>query len=468
MSEPPTVTPDTRRARIESAILEEVILKSEEPAPLPLTDLMAKHTVPGVSIAVINEGALEWARGYGVRQAGQPDPVTPDTLFQVCSISKPVAVLAVLRLVQEGRLDLDEDVNRYLTSWRVPANGDWQPHVTLRHLVSHGAGLSQHGFPGYNRRDPLPTVPQVLDGAPPANTGPVRVNAIPGTQFRYSGGGTTVVQQLLMDVTGLPFARLMRELVLDPLGMRHSTYDKPLPEARWGQAAIAHRTGGAPVDGQWHVYPEQAAAGLWTTPADLTRVALDIQRARAGEPDTFLGKPMVDEMLTYQAEEVTGLGFFLDGKGTTLRFSHGGDNEGFKALFVAYAECGQGAIITTNGDMGWLLCDAIARTIAREYGWPDYTPPAPEPVALPPEQLAAYVGRYKLKPGWNLMVTPRADGGLLLQPQDQAPFALYPTAEGKFFARAVDIEVTFDREGDAVTGLTLTQNGKELEAKKHG
>jgi CubicO group peptidase (beta-lactamase class C family) len=468
MSEPPAVPPDTHRARIESAILEEVILRSEEPATLPLTDLMAKHNVPGVSIAVIHAGALEWTRGYGVREAGQPDPVTPDTLFQVCSISKPVTALAVLRLVQEGRLDLDEDVNRYLTSWRVPANGDWQPRVTLRHLMSHGAGLSQHGFPGYNRRDPLPTVPQVLDGVPPANTGPVRVNAIPGTQFRYSGGGTTIVQQLLMDMIGLPFAHLMRELVLDPLGMRHSTYAQPLPEARWAQAATAHRTGGAPVDGQWHVYPEQAAAGLWTTPADLARVALDIQRARAGAPGTFLGKPIVDEMLTYQAEEVMGLGFFLDGKGATLRFSHGGDNEGFKALFVAYAERGQGAIIATNGDMGWILCDGIARTIAREYGWPDYTPPTPEPVALAPEQVAACVGRYKLKPGWNLIVTQRPGGGLLLQPQDQAPFALYPTSDRTFFARAVDVEVTFDREGDMVTGLSLTQNGKELAANKTG
>jgi CubicO group peptidase (beta-lactamase class C family) len=303
MSEPSTASPAKRITHIENAILQEPLLRSATPVALPLADLMAQHSVPGVSIAVINDGALEWARGYGVRETGQPGPVTPDTLFQVCSISKPVAALAALRLVQEGRIDLDENVNHYLTSWCIPANGDWQPRVTLRHLLSHGAGLTQHGFPGYNRRALLPTLRQVLDGEPPANTGPVRVNALPGTQFRYSGGGTTVVQQLLMDVTGLPFPRLMRELVLDPLGMQPSTYEQPLPEARWADAASGHRTGGAPVDGQWHGYPEMAAAGLWTTPSDLARVALAVQRARAAEPDSFLRKEIVDEMLTYQAEE---------------------------------------------------------------------------------------------------------------------------------------------------------------------
>jgi hypothetical protein len=163
---------------------------------------------------------------------------------------------------------------------------------------------------------------------------------------------------------------------------------------------------------------------------------------------------------------VTGLGFFLDSKGQSLRFSHGGDNEGFKALFVAYAERGQGAIITTSGDMGWLLCSAIMSTIAREYGWPDYDPPAPETITLEPEQAAPYVGTYRLKPGWNLVVTQQGSGDLLLQPQDQAPFALYAASADKFFARAVDVEITFAKDGDRVTGLTLAQNGKELEAKK--
>jgi CubicO group peptidase (beta-lactamase class C family) len=467
MSDPTAATPDARRARIEQAVREEPVLRRAASGTALLADLMEKYAVPGVSIAVINEGALEWAHGYGVREAGRPDPVTPEILFQVCSISKPVTALAVLRLVQEGRLDLDEDVNRTLTAWQVPPNGDWQPRVTLRQLLSHGAGLSQHGFLGYHRAAPLPATRQILDGAPPANSGPVRVNAIPGTQFRYSGGGTTVVQQLLVDVTGLPFPQLMRELVLDPLGMSHSTYEQPLPATRWAEAATGHRSEGAPVDGQWHVYPEMAAAGLWTTPSDLARLALDVQRARAGEAGTLLGKPIVDEMLTYQAEEVTGLGFFLDGQGATRRFSHGGDNEGFKALFVAYADRGQGAIITTNGDMGWVLCDALMRTIAQEYGWLDYTPPLPEPIALNLAQAASIVGRYRLKPGWTLLVV-QQDGGLWLQPQDQAPFALYPTADDKFFAAAVDIEVALDREGETVTGLTLTQNGKELAAKKTG
>src|SRR6185436_9257568 len=153
---------------------------------------------------------------YGVCAADQSTLVDPTTLFQAGSISKPVAAVAALRLVDAGRIDLDADVNDYLVSWKVPANEGWQPRVTLRHLLSHTGGLTVHGFPGYARGQAVPTLVQVLDGAKPANTAAVRDNAVPGTQSRYSGGGTTIVQQMLIDVMGKPFPALMRELVLDP------------------------------------------------------------------------------------------------------------------------------------------------------------------------------------------------------------------------------------------------------------
>ena len=283
--------------------------------PVSLAARMAFYRLPGVSMAIFDNYRLAWARGYGLREAGQAAPVDSDTLFQAASISKTITAIIVMRLVEAGRLDLDEDVNNYLTSWQAPANAGWQPRLTLRQLLSHSAGLTVPGFPGYYRQHELPTLTQILKGAEPANTPPVRVNAVPGVQFRYSGGGTTIVQQLLVDVTGQPFPELARELVLAPLGMDQSGFEQPLPLDRWDRAATGHRPGGQPVAGRWHVYPEMAAAGLWSTPTDLARLALDLQNTNAGRAGGILHRESVNQLLTPPVDENIDPGlqvFYID------------------------------------------------------------------------------------------------------------------------------------------------------------
>jgi len=280
-STPTTSQPSHQRiTRIENYLIPDSPLRCQSPRTITLAERMNTLVTPGVSIAVIEDGKIAWAKGWGVREAGQPDPVTPQTLFQAASISKPVTALAVLRLVEQGRLDLDEDVNAYLTSWKVPANDGWQPVVTLRQLLSHTGGTTVHGFPGYPPDQPLPTAVQVLEGGPLANTDPLVVNVLPGTVNRYSGGGTTIVQQMLVDVLGQPFPQIMREWVLGPLGMERSTYEQPLPPHRRQEAATAHPSGGTPQPGRWHVYPEMGAAGLWTTPSDLVHFQGRIRELR--------------------------------------------------------------------------------------------------------------------------------------------------------------------------------------------
>ena len=284
---------------------------------------LEEFAVPGAAWALIEGGELVHESGHGLMAADRGDPVTPATLFQACSISKPVAALAMLRLVDRGVLDLDEDVNDRLTSWRVPPLEHWQPVVTLRQLVSHSAGLTTSGFPGYRSGDALPTTVEVLDGVGPANTFAVRVDTVPGLQFRYSGGGTMVMQQLLEDVTGTPLRELVRELVLEPLGMSGSDYAQPLPEELHDRAATAHDEAGRPIEGRWHTYPELAAAGLWTTPGDLARFAMGIQRTYAGGDDALLSPALAQELLTPQiassdrlgALNQLGLGLFLGGSG---------------------------------------------------------------------------------------------------------------------------------------------------------
>ncbi|HEY7850263.1 MAG TPA: serine hydrolase domain-containing protein, partial [Ktedonobacterales bacterium] len=351
-----------------------------------LDQRMAEDGVPGVSVAVIEGGRIAWARGYGVMEAGQPERVTPATLFQCASISKPVAAVVALRLVESGALTLDEDVNERLTSWKIPPITYWneqgrvdmRPRITVRQLLSHTAGLTVHGFPGYPVDAPLPHLTEILNGEPRANTPPIRLDSLPGVQMRYSGGGYTVLTQLLQDVTGQTFPALARELALDPLGMSASGYEQPLPPQRAHLAARAHRTQRQPVPGGWHVYPELAPDGLWAPPADLARFALGLQAALRGEPGAILSAATVREMMTPQAPELgveaVGLGVFLSGEGETARFRHSGGNDGFSCELAAYQRHGQGAVVMTNSDDGWFLILEIVNAIADAYVWPDYQP----------------------------------------------------------------------------------------------
>ena len=333
--------------------------------------MMQRQHLPGLSLAIIEEGRLIKEQGYGFTDRSGNTPVEPTTLFQAGSISKPVAAVAALRLVAAGRLSLDENVNSFLHTWKVPENEFTKDkEVTLRGILSHSAGLTVHGFPGYAVDGPVPTLVEVLDGAKPANTGAIRVDVVPGSLWRYSGGGYTVMQQMIIDATGKPLPEFMRETVLAPLGMTSSTYEQPLPADRQSHAATGHYPDGRPVAGKWHVYPEMAAAGLWTTAPDLARFAIGVQRALASTSNAVLSQPTTRLMLTRQKND-DGLGVFLKGDAQTLRFFHGGVDEGFDAFLVAYANEGKGAAIMINANDDSDAVAEIVKAIAREYHWPE-------------------------------------------------------------------------------------------------
>ncbi len=454
-----------RIRRVEAGLVIEPPVWSQEGEPATILERMEYHRVPGLSVAVINGERIEWARGYGVLEAGKEEPVTTESIFQACSISKHVAMVGTLRLIQEGMLDLDEDANRYLKSWKLPPNGGWQPRVTLRQLLGHTAGLVYNWYRGFRRGEPVPTLLDVLEGRPPANTPPVRVMMLPGSRFRYSGSHYSVLQQLLVDVTGTPFPELMRALVLEPLGMNDSNYDQGYPDTRPESVAVGHYTGGGPVYGKWRVIPEMAGAGLWTTPSDLARLALEIQRAHQGRSSQFLGKEFVDEALRAQIEDGFGLGTQLEGKGESGRFGHSGGNIGYACLSTAYTERGFGAVAMTNGEDGWAVIQELFRAVAREYAWPEYEPRR-EVGQIETRVYESYTGEYDLRPGYSLSIGQR-EGMLLLEAPGQAGVELHPRSETEFFSKALNLEVVFGRdEGGEVTGLSLRQEGQEMKAKK--
>ncbi len=323
---------------------------NEPPQRLDLEKLMQLFKVPGLSIAVIDNFQIVWAKAYGVIEAGSTTPVTTRTLFQAGSISKPVAATGALYLVEHGKLSLDEDVNQKLTTWKVPENEFTKNQkVTLRRLMSHSAGLTVHGFPGYDVNDPVPTLVQIFNGEKPANTAPIRVDFVPGTRVRYSGGGVTIEQQLMMDGAAKPFPALMREIVLDKIGMTDSSYEQPLPPARAAVTASGTYADGRVVHGRWHIYPEMAAAGLWTTPTDLSKFAIEIALSKHGKSNRALSEKMTREMLT-PVLEGAGLGLFLD-KDNPGQFGHNGADEGFQALLTMNSETGKGVAIMAD----WLM-----------------------------------------------------------------------------------------------------------------
>ncbi|MDP3495541.1 MAG: serine hydrolase domain-containing protein [Hyphomonadaceae bacterium] len=393
---PPTAeaTPDPAIAKVETGLAPSTQVPGEPVEAWSLADRMAFHKVPGVSIAVIKDGKIAWAKGYGVLEAGKDTPVNPDTIFLAGSISKPTAVMAALRMVEQGQLSLDAPINDFLKSWKLPDNDfTKQKPVTPRMIMSHGAGLTVHGFPGYAAGAPIPTVPQILDGAPPANTPAVRVDKLPGESFRYSGGGTTILQLAMTDVSAKDFPTLTHDLILGPVGMTRSSFVNPLPETNRANAATAHLTDGAPLPGHSHTYPEMAAAGLWTTPSDLARLALSVVAAARGDTGAILGPDMTKQMLTTQIGTY-GLGFDLEQPGDGQVFSHGGSDEGFEAFLFSYTDGRGGGAIMTNGQNGGDLASEICVSLAAAYGWKECAPEVRTVLTLTPERAAQFAGDY--------------------------------------------------------------------------
>ncbi len=452
---------------IENGLLPAVTIKGQPTPTLNIRDRMKHYNVPGVSVAFFDQGQILWTRTYGFADVANQKPVTTATLFQAASISKPVSALAALRLVQDGKLTLDGDVNAELRSWKVPGDEfTEQQKVTLRRILSHSAGVTVHGFPGYAAGEPLPTVVEVLNGQKPANTPPIRVDTVPGTLWRYSGGGYVIMQLLLTDVTGESFPQLLHDLVLQPAGMTHSTFEQPLPENLSSLAATPYRGDGKPVKGGWHTYPEMAAAGLWTTPSDLARLAIEVQKEYAGKSSKILSQATMREMLAPE-KGIWGLGFEVVAPSHTSYFGHAGANEGFRCDLEAYTES-QGFVIMTNSDNGDLLDEEVFRAVSQEYGWPDIKPKERTVVDIDPALLTAYAGTYEGPETGTQIVSVRDKKLYIRTPLGPPePEELYPESATDFFILSRNVTFSFRKDAQGVVSVLVTHNGtQDYEAKK--
>lgn len=359
---------------IEARVLPVVQIRGEEQF-FSLETLMKELKVPAVSIAVIEQGQVVWAKAYGVREQGRSAGVNTQTRFQAASISKPVNALTVLRVAQEKGLDLDAPVNGYLKSWRIPKH-EWsesQP-VTLRHLLSHTGGTTVHGFSGYQHGAPFPSTTQILSGQSPSNSPRVFVDKTPGASFRYSGGGTVITQLMLEDQLGRPYPDIASKYALTPLKMTHSSFAQPQDAATLALAAVGHDANGSVIPGKYQVHPEMAAAGLWTTPTDLAQFLIAVAKARKGQagpisPETAKQMTKIQFSLGDPGMGM-GLGPFLRSFNGHPAFGHGGSNRGYRCEMIAGLDGRFGYAIMTNSDNGDVLIQAISRTLLSQPGWP--------------------------------------------------------------------------------------------------
>ena len=438
---------DARISRIENGLIEYLQIKGQSRGPFNINERLEELGIPGLSVAFAENGEIEWARAYGMADESENRAMTPDTYMLAGSISKPVSALRALQLVEDGVFNLDENVNTYLTSWQVPDNEFTENEkVTLRRILMHTAGLTVWGFPGYDNGDEIPSVVDVLDGN--GNTEPVRVFRQPGEAWEYSGGGYTIMQLAISDTESDSFQQSLQENVLDRIGMSRSTFENPLPVALRGKAATGYRTNGDEVEGKWPIYPEMAAAGLWTTPSELIRYGIETQSILQSGQDGVVSRQTVAEMLDAEIGS-HGLGPRVQ----EHTFGHGGADEGFRAQLYAWKELPYAIVVMVNSDNRKIIRELLL-AIANEYELPGIEPVEREIAKVGPDDLARFAGRYEVAERGVFEVA--VDGERLKFTHEDSDYTAwwYPQSELEFFDSETGSITTFETQDADVVGFT--------------
>lgn len=444
-----------RIARIENSIQPIFQVEGEATPSYTIDERLKELGIPSISIAFVNDGKIEWAKAYGMADSSENRAVNPETMYLAGSISKPVAAVHAHQLMERDIIDLDANVNDYLTSWNLPDNEfTTNEKVTTRRILNHTAGLTVWGFGGYDKGDTIPSASEVLDGK--GNTDSVRVYKEPGESWMYSGGGYTVMQLMMTDLDGRSFPELMQDEVLNPLGMTESTYMNPLPDNYHGIAATGYRRDGSEVEGKWPIYPEMAAAGLWTTPSQLILYGIEMQRILQRGEDGLLKNETVKTMVT---PGMNGHG--LGPGASDITFGHGGADEGFRADLTIWKDKPNAVVLMVNSDNGSIISEVML-AIAKEYDLPGFEPDIRSPITLSPADREKFTGAYSMESYGEMEITIEEAGLRCTGGWFSEPAYLVPENDSLFFNRKSGTRYTFVVDGETVTGFEVGN----LEAQK--
>lgn len=437
-------------SRIENGLEPNLQIQGDSTPNYNIEERMRELGIPGVSIAVIHNGQIEWAKGYGIADSSKNRKVTTETMFLAGSISKPIAATRAHQLAEKGVINLDSNVNKYLTSWKLPDNQfSENEKVTTRRILNHTAGLTVWGFPGYDKGDTIPSVIEVLDGM--GNTDSVRIYKEPGESWMYSGGGYTIMQLMITDIEQQSFPEIMQTNVLDPLGMKLSTYENPLLAKYHDIAATGYRSDGSEVEGKWPIYPEMAAAGLWTTPSQLILWAKDIQGTFQNQENGLLKTETVNEMLIPGMND-HGLG----PASNEHTFGHGGADEGFRANMIAWKSHPVAVVIMVNSDNGSIIQE-ILLSIAQEYQLPGVEPTTRKVITKSIEERTYLIGAYNFPELGKAQVSLRENGLELNGDFLDEPIFLLPETDSTYFSKTSGTYFTFVSDETGASKIKVQQ-----------
>jgi CubicO group peptidase (beta-lactamase class C family) len=454
---------DDNITRVENNLVGPIQSPGDHPANIK--DRMLYFHIHGLSIAVIQNYHILWAKGYGWADLNRKIPVTPQTLFQAASISKSLNGVGLLKLVQEKKLDLYADINNYLTSWKFPYDSlSKGKKISVANLLSHTGGLTVHGFPGYEQGKDRPTIEQILDGKTPSNSPAVRSMYEPGLRSEYSGGGITISQLVLTSITHQAYDEYMKKEVLQPMGMTSSTYTQPPTDIKPDLLATAYDRNGEEITGKYHIYPEQAAAGLWTNPTDLANYIIETQLAYEGRSSKVLDQQTTRLRLTPYLNNNAALGVFIDNLDSTLYFQHGGANEGFRCQYYGSLAKGNGIVVMVNSDNGNIMPELI-NSVAKVYGFKGLYR-SRTTIALADSLLEKYTGQYAISPTFILAIS-KEGNQLFAQATNQPKFKIFAETLTKFIPGEFPASIEFIKDANGkINSITLDQNGQQHEGRR--
>jgi len=458
-------TVEDRIRQVENGLTENI--QTGDSAPFNLLERMKYFKVHGLSIAVIKDYKVDFAKGYGFADTEKKIRVSDKTLFQAASISKSLNSLAILKLFKDRNLDLYADINTYLKSWKFPYDSISKgKKINMANLLSHTAGLNVHGFGGYEAGKPLPSVIQILNGQSPANSDAVHSLFVPGTRQEYSGGGTTISQLILTDITGQRYENYLMEQVLKPLGMLSSTFAQPPLGIRQELLSAGYDGDGKEVKGKYHIYPEQAAAGLWTNPRDLAKYIIETQLAYQGKSAKVLDEQHTKLRLSpYMNKNGAALGVFVEDYDGIKYFGHGAGNAGFTGGYYGSFEGGNGLVVMVNSDNGEIVQELI-NSISTVYNFKGLSKTKKVTLAdVPDADLDRYLGNYQLTPELVLAVS-REGKKVFVQATGQPKIEAFAESGNKFFFKTIQASMEFVKDQNGLIKEMIFIQGRTIHAKK--
>ena len=428
-----------------------------------IPQMMREDNIAGVSMAFIDKGRIAWTKCYGFANIEDSIVVTPQTVFQIGSVSKPVATMAALKMVENGDLSLTEDVNLKLKGWKIPENNfTAKSKVTLEQLIGHTSGIENDVVKFYELGEELPTREQLLSGTAASGDKPITLVSVPGEKYKYSNPAYLVMEELMTDVAGKDFNKIMTDLVFEPCKMNSSSFEQPIPRRLMKLKAIGYDSDLNPLP--YNVYPFKAGGGMWSTSIDLGKFLIALLNDHNGTSKTLISKEMADKVFSKESKKS---GFTKWYWKNDVLFRHDGTIPGFSCFVMGSVDNDQAIVVLTNSSYSHSLLNFIWRTVAEEYKWEYFRPEFYDKIIIEKESLAKFSGKYSTNQD-SLAFSIDDDKLYVNSKQTQGKHQLIPIGGNEFLLPSIPMKYKFtiNKNGDMSYVDIWNETGDYSKAEK--